>query len=955
VWLSNTDSEFNPSTVDSFICAEIPDISTDPLGYALVDEFMIHGPCGNHNKKCPCMKRDKCSKNYPKSFQDETIIDDFGFTTYKRRDDGRCVVKNGIRLDNKNVVPYNMPLLKKYNAHINVEWCNKSNMIKYLFKYVTKGSDRAKVYFEVTAKTSNASLGPEMAPLNEIQEYIDARYLSTCEALWRIFEFDIHFRMPPVERLTVHLPGRNYVRYEPGANLTSLLDSPAAKSTMLTEWFEANSKHSEGRHLTYCDFPKEWSWDSSNRCWRQRTPCAKIGRMYYVHPTAGELYYLRMLLMIVKGAKNYADVRTFDNRVYNTFREACEARGLLEGDNEWNLLFDEAIVSASAYQLRQLFVTVVLYCSVGNVRALFDKYWLYFTDDIRRTLIDTLGNPHYVVPHEQLMSLLIQKLTHVFANSGGNINDYDLPRFTTQFDCMNDNRLINDELDAEPLLLSMHAASLVSQLNVDQRNVYDTITKRVLGGSPGFFFVCGHGGTGKTFLWNAILASLRSEKKIVLAVASSGVASLLLPKGRTAHSRFKIPFDLNEAGTCSVKRGTMLAELIKVSALIIWDEAPMTHRHCFEALDRTMRDILSEDKPANAIIPFGGKPVVLGGDFRQILPVVRKGSRSVIVNASITNSKLWRHVAVLKLHINMRLHNPSLDAVKRAKIEQFSNWTLSIGDGTAPTIRRGEEREASWVTIPDDLLIRTNGSKIAALVFDVYTDFIANYKNPEYLATRAIVYPNNQTVDEINDYIIKMLPGDSVQCLSCDTISKSSEHMPDFDVLYPTEFLNSINVNNFPIHKLVLKRGVIVMLLRNLNQTMGLCNGMRLLVTRLGQRVLCCIILTGCKVGEEVFIPRIALNTTDVKWPFTLQRRQFPVRVCYAMTINKSQGQTLSIVGLYLKKPVFTHGQLYVAVSRSTSRSGLRILIEDDDGSCGSQTRNVVYREVLDAANAASV
>jgi hypothetical protein len=312
-------------------------------------------------------------------------------------------------------------------------------------------------------------------------------------------------------------------------------------------------------------------------------------------------------------------------------------------------------------------------------------------------------------------------------------------------------------------------------------------------------------------------------------------------------------------------------------------------------------------------------------------------------------------VAVLKLHINMRLHNPSLDAVKRAKIEQFSNWTLSIGDGTAPTIRRGEEREASWVTIPDDLLIRTNGSKIAALVFDVYTDFIANYKNPEYLATRAIVYPNNQTVDEINDYIIKMLPGDSVQCLSCDTISKSSEHMPDFDVLYPTEFLNSINVNNFPIHKLVLKRGVIVMLLRNLNQTMGLCNGMRLLVTRLGQRVLCCIILTGCKVGEEVFIPRIALNTTDVKWPFTLQRRQFPVRVCYAMTINKSQGQTLSIVGLYLKKPVFTHGQLYVAVSRSTSRSGLRSLIEDDDGSCGSQTRNVVYREVLDAANAASV
>jgi hypothetical protein len=92
-----------------------------------------------------------------------------------------------------------MKLLKKYNAHINVEWCNKSNMIKYLFKYVTKGSDRAKIYFDVTAKTSNASPGPDLAPRNEIQEYIDARYLSACKALWRAFEYDIHFRLPAVE------------------------------------------------------------------------------------------------------------------------------------------------------------------------------------------------------------------------------------------------------------------------------------------------------------------------------------------------------------------------------------------------------------------------------------------------------------------------------------------------------------------------------------------------------------------------------------------------------------------------------------------------------------------------------------------------------------------------------------------------------------------------------------
>jgi hypothetical protein len=470
------------------------------------------------------------------------------------------------------------------------------------------------------------------------------------------------------------------------------------------------------------------------------------------------------------------------------------------------------------------------------------------------------------------LSLLIQKLTDIFANSGGNINEYDLPRIIPTYSDMYNNRLINDELDAEPLMLSMHATLLVSQLNSDQKHVYETIISQVTIDPPGFFFVCGHGGTRKTFLWNAIIAHLRSKKKIVLAIPSSGVASLLLPKGRTAHSRFKIPFDLNETGICNVKRGTMLAKLIKVSTLIIWDEAPMTHRHYFEALDRTLRDILSEGKPANAIIPFGGK-LVLGGDFHQILPVVRKGSRSIVVNASVTSSKLWQHVSVLKLCVNMRLHDPSLDATQGAKIEQFADWFLSIGDGMIPAKRKGEEHEPSWIAIPDDLLIHTDGNKTAALVAEIFPDFIMNYNSPEYLATRAIICPNNQDVDAINDYIVNLVPGDNVQYPSCDTISKSSEHIPDFDVLYPTEFLNSINANSFPNHRPVLKKGVIVMLLRNLNQTMGLCNGTRLLVTELGQCVLCCIILTARKVGIEVFILRIDLNTTDVKWPFTLQRR----------------------------------------------------------------------------------
>ena len=137
------------------------------------------------------------------------------------------------------------------------------------------------------------------------------------------------------------------------------------------------------------------------------------------------------------------------------------------------------------------------------------------------------------------------------------------------------------------------------------------------------------------------------------------------------------------------------------------------------------------------------------------------------------------------------------------------------------------------------------------------------------------------------------------------------------------------------------------MLLRNLNQRAGLCNGTRLIVTSIGEWTIEAKIMNGCHANQTFAIPRITLSLKSNKWPFVLQRRQYPIRVCYAMTINKSQGHTLSVVGIYLQKPVFTHGQLYVAVSRVTTKQGLKIYIEDDDGNPSNETRNIVYKEVL--------
>jgi hypothetical protein len=140
-----------------------------------------------------------------------------------------------------------------------------------------------------------------------------------------------------------------------------------------------------------------------------------------------------------------------------------------------------------------------------------------------------------------------------------------------------------------------------------------------------------------------------------------------------------------------------------------------------------------------------------------------------------------------------------------------------------------------------------------------------------------------------------------------------------------------------------------VILMRNLNQGIGLCNGTRLLITRLADCVLEVTVMTGLAIWQSICILRIVLNTTDPKWLFVLQRKQFSLRVCYAITINKSHVQTLGKVGVYLQNPVFTHGRLYVAISRVTSLGGLKVLIAEEDGSCVSETRNIVYREVLDA------
>jgi len=210
-----------------------------------VTNFMMHGPCGSVRKSSPCMQNGRCSKHFPKRFISSTSIDEERYPVYRRRDDGRSTKRSGIDLDNRYVVPHNRFLLLKYGAHINVEWCNQSRSIKCLFKYVNKGHDRVTTAFCDSANSSDSR------GVDEINMYCDCRYISPCEAAWRIFKFPIHHREPSVERLSFHLPDNQNIIFSDDDPIDVVINKPTIKESKFLSWFEANKEFPEARDLTY--------------------------------------------------------------------------------------------------------------------------------------------------------------------------------------------------------------------------------------------------------------------------------------------------------------------------------------------------------------------------------------------------------------------------------------------------------------------------------------------------------------------------------------------------------------------------------------------------------------------------------------------------------------------------------------------------------------------------------
>ena len=455
---------------------------------------------------------------------------------------------------------------------------------------------------------------------DEIKSYVNGRYISGSESDWKIRQYPISYMYPSVQMLQFHLPEEQQIIFKEGDDLQQ--KARRAERTMLTEFFRLNRTDERANDLLYTDILKHYTWNDSSRCFKERErrenrdmnstgKSDTIGRMASIPLNAytSEKFYLRMLLHNVPGPTSFDDLRTVEGVTYETFKEACVKRGLVEDDKEIEKALDEAYSIKFGDQFRHFFATLMMYGSPTSPEELYKAYEVRLCEDLTHEEGLSPGKPNDFVKNQCLLKL--QAIFH--DNNKDMVKDFGLPepQELTKPDELP--KVISDELSYDILELAKQAALNVKKLNQEQRAVFDGVMESVNSESGKMFAIDAPGGSGKTFILDCLLSQARSLGKIALAMATTGIASTLLANGRTVHTKLKVPLKPDENTELPFREKSPFCELIRDTDLIIIDEVTMGNRRMFECIDRSFRKIRKSNKP------FGGICVVFSGDWRQVL------------------------------------------------------------------------------------------------------------------------------------------------------------------------------------------------------------------------------------------------------------------------------------------------------------------------------------------------
>lgn len=849
-------------------------------------------------------------------------------------------------------------------------------------------------------------------PYDEIKQHQDCRYVGPSESCHRLFSFPLHGAQPPVIRLQIHLPNEQSVYYEEGTEEFIVDPNNQAPTSQLLEYFNAVKESKEPNHtikanlnyllakdLTYDEMPAHYTYDPTSKKWKCRKVSqgryVAIGRIYTISPSGGqrqELYFLRTLLTKRIGMSSFEELRTYEGIIYNSFQDCCRAMGLLQDDMEWIRCLQEAAeVMTNIHQLRELFVVILFFNVPADPSKLWERFKDELSEDFKYRRVESLMRP-YQGMHGNGFAVEMK------IDDGYSQDDYDralydiedilsLPQYSKSLDSYflphpvkSREDLLNQDQDFQNYddngyndssIINIVAEDQLFQSNLQSMNTeQEAVTQQLLSSIqhlnnkqlPKCFFIDAPGGTGKTYVLNSFIHYARSKELKVICTAYSGIAANLLIGGRTCHSQFRLPLNPNAQSSTSsstMKATEAIGKELAAADIIIIDEASMLHKKYLEIIHSTLLELYKafHSNSDNFNTPFAGKLMILSGDFRQVLPIVKYGDRSSIVETVLNRSHLWHHFKKLELLTNERVMRNALNQSEEYKTDcqQFSQFLLRLGSGQLPFVN--ETFQTVELSHMLSVKLHTEQSLINFVRW-CYPELDSNRQQNNdsssiiSIQDRGILCPLNEDVDEINQTALDLMQGECHTFLSADKVQETEG---EGDV--PEEYLNSLLIPGIPHHKLELKIGTPIILLRNLDPKNGLCNGTKLIISRiLSQFVIAAKIVSGTHSGKECFLPRINFTTTENEFPFILTRRQFPIRLAFAITINKAQGQSLKRVGIYLRKPVFSHGQLYVALSRAGVPYETKVLIHN----VGLQqtktkvnertvytTSNIVWKEVF--------
>ena len=622
--------------------------------------------------------------------------------------------------------------------------------------------------------------------------------------------------------------------------------------------------------------PKYFVWDKGSKetspYWKRRErgkldessdhTSDAIGRINRITLNArqSELYYLQMLLHHKTGPTCHTDLKrvhiNHEEVICDTFQEACLKLGLIDDDTEINRAMKDASTINFGDALINFFCSLLIWCQPMNPA----QFWNDWKTEL---CTDKMKKKGLTEPSALIVAEVLLCIKRRLQKEDLSMEQFHLPQPDSRvIEAAEELTMLQEETHYNTESLKNVVQQEYQILNEGQKKVFTEVMDSVNNHRGKIFCLNAGGGTGKTTTSNLLLANIRSQGRVALATAVSGIAATLLDNGRTIHSRCKIPLKIEENSTCNMTKRDPSGKLFQKADFLIIDEVTMGHRHIYECIDRSLQFIRDDNQP------FGGLTVLFSGDWRQILPVVKRGSRVTTVDATLKNSYIWQqYIHPLSLEQNMRLAKSNEDE------SEFNQFLTDIGNGRGKLL----PIHGSFATeIPHEMTVNS----LDDLFNFVFGALEQNYKKEKWLCSRAIIAPTNSDVDMINEKMISRFPGDY-------KIFKSADKVESNEDLFPLEYINKETPPGFPQHKLKLKVNAPIMLLRNIDPANGHCNGTKYVIKSMTENVLDAVVASGKHAGKRLFIPRISLSTDD-SYAYIMQRKQFPVRLAFGITANKA-------------------------------------------------------------------